>query len=89
MEETITISSIRIAKHLAEKLDVIARREGTSRAEIIRRSLEAFLAKQVEPHPKSAQEVLDLVYRRTGHKPTSIRSTKEVFDELYKEESLS
>jgi metal-responsive CopG/Arc/MetJ family transcriptional regulator len=89
MEDSITISSIRINKILAEKLDIIAKREGISRAEIIRRSLEAFLAKEVEPKVKSAQELLDLVYRRTGRKPVSVRDTNDVYNELYKEDGIT
>ena len=88
MEDTVTISSIRISKTLAEKLDIIAKREGTSRADIIRRSLEAFLAKQIEPRGRSAQEVLDLVYKRTGRKPQSLHDTKDVYDETYKDEGM-
>ncbi|MBN2151567.1 MAG: CopG family transcriptional regulator [Candidatus Lokiarchaeota archaeon] len=89
MEETTTISSIRIGKGLADKLDSIARREGTSRVEIIRRALEAFLAQQLEPPAKSAQQVLDLVYKRAGRKPVSSRETREVFNEGYREEGIS
>jgi metal-responsive CopG/Arc/MetJ family transcriptional regulator len=88
MDEAVTISSIRLSKYLADRLDIVARREGTSRAEIIRRSLEAFLAKQVEPRPKTAQEILDLVYKRTGRKPSSSRSTRDVYNDLYKEEGI-
>jgi metal-responsive CopG/Arc/MetJ family transcriptional regulator len=86
MDDTITISSIRINKALGMKLDVVAKREGTSRADIIRRALEAFLAKEIEPRGRSAQEILDLVYKRTGRKPESSRDTKDVYDESYKAE---
>ncbi|MEX2681631.1 MAG: ribbon-helix-helix protein, CopG family [Candidatus Sigynarchaeota archaeon] len=88
MENTVTISSIRISKTLAEKLDIIAKREGTSRAEIIRRSLEAFLANQIEPRGKSAREILDLVYKRTGRKPQSLRDTRDVYNESYRDEGM-
>ena len=88
MEDMITISSIRINKNLAEKLDILAKREGISRADIIRRSLEAYLAKQIGPRPKSAQEILDHVYKRTGRKPQDLRDTKDIYRDLYREEGM-
>nr|MDO8086752.1 ribbon-helix-helix protein, CopG family [Candidatus Sigynarchaeum springense] len=89
MDDKTTISSIRIGKGLAEKLDSIAKRDGTSRVEIIRRALEAFIAQQLEPPAKSAQQVLDLVYKRAGRKPVSSRETSDVFNEGYREEGIS
>jgi metal-responsive CopG/Arc/MetJ family transcriptional regulator len=88
MEDLITISSIRISKNLAEKLDFVSKREGISKTELIRRSLEQYLKKEFSPKLKTGEELLELIFQRTGHKPKIIRDIKSVFKENYKEEPL-
>ena len=88
MDEFITMPPIRISKHLLEMLHALARQEGKSLDELVQNALEVFFSKRNMPCSENAQIVLDLVYKRTGHKPKSTRSTKEVFCELYKEEHL-
>ncbi len=81
MEDTVTISSIRLNKTLAKKLELAAQKEGISKTEMIRRSLEAYLPKIIEPRPKTADEVLDLVQKRSGGVPTIKKPVKEIFNE--------
>lgn len=88
MENTITLSTLRISKTLAEKIDLFAQKEGISRTEIIRRALESYFEKEISPKPLTAEEILERLYARTGIVPPSKRSVKEVFDELYREEKL-
>ncbi|HMF34931.1 MAG TPA: ribbon-helix-helix domain-containing protein [Candidatus Lokiarchaeia archaeon] len=88
MDETVTISSIRIGQQLAKKLDAVAKRAGISRAELIRRALEAYLPQFIEVKPKTAAEILDLVARRAGGIPPVVRDSKVVYDENYRTEPL-
>jgi len=88
MEDTVVISSIRINKRLAQKLEFVAKKEGITKTDVIRRSLELYLAKEFEPKPKTAEDILVQVYKRTGRIPEIKRDVKELFDESYKEEPL-
>lgn len=88
MDETVTISSIRINQQLAQKLDVVAKRAGISRAELIRRALEAYLPQFIDVRPKSAAEILSLVTRRAGGIPPIVRDIKDIYDENYRTELL-
>ncbi len=86
MEEDVIISSIRISKVLAQKLEFVAKQEGISKTEIIRRSLEEYLTKRLSQKPKTFDEVLALINKRTGRTPTITKDVKTLFDENYAEE---
>ena len=83
-----TISSIRISQQLAQKLETVAKRAGISRAELIRRALEAYLPQFIEVKPKTAAEILSLVARRAGGVPPIVRDIKYIYEENYRTEPL-
>jgi metal-responsive CopG/Arc/MetJ family transcriptional regulator len=80
-EDSIVISSIRLSKTLAEKLDFVAKMEGLSKTEIIRRSLEDYLPKHTPKQNKSAEDILRLIQKRSGIIPKIIKNPKDIFDE--------
>jgi len=84
----VVISSIRISKILAQKLELVAKQEGISKTEIIRRSLEEYLTKRLTQKPKTFDDVLALIIKRTGRTPKITKDVKSVFDENYAEEPL-
>ncbi len=88
MEDNVVISSIRISKLLAQKLEFVAKQEGISKTELIRRSLEEYLTKRLTQKPKTFDEVLALIIKRTGRTPVITKDVKTVFDENYMEEPL-
>jgi len=44
--------------------------------------------KEVEPNIKNAEELLELIYKRTGRIPQVQRDIKDLFNENYQEEPL-
>ena len=86
--ETKTLSSIRISVDLASKLELVAKIKGWSKTELVRRSLEAYLPQFLESSPQSADQVLDLLMRRSKRKPKMHLTAKEVFNENYQVEDL-
>ncbi len=88
MEDNVVISSIRISKLLAQKLEFVAKQEGISKTELIRRSLEEYLTNRFTQKPKTFDEVLALIIKRTGRTPVITKDVKTVFDENYMEEPL-
>jgi len=86
--ESVVISSIRINKELSRRLDLAARKEGVSKAEIIRRALDKYLSKIIDEKPKSASDVLKRVEARAGKKPRIVKEPSEIFREDYRLEDL-
>ncbi len=84
MSDSIVISSLRIHKDLATKLNFLAKKEGISKSEIILRALERFLSEIVIEKTRNAEEILKLVELRTGRKPKLIRDPKEIYKEEYR-----
>jgi predicted DNA-binding protein len=80
-EEVVVISSVRLNRTLAEKLEFAAKHEGLSKTEIIRRSLESYLPKVIPKPKKSAKDILRLVQQRSGVIPVMKKPPKEIFDE--------
>lgn len=76
-------TTLELKKELAERLFVLAEREGVNVEELLRRVLELYPEK-----PRSAAEVLELVKQQTGRKPKLLKSPPEVFRAGYKEEGL-
>jgi predicted DNA-binding protein len=88
MEDQVTLSSIRISKILADKLEYLTKLKGITKNEIIRRALEQYFAEEMEPIPQSAQEILDNLYSTEGDRPKIKAKPKAIFNELYKEDDL-
>ena len=89
MSDSIVISSFRIQKDLATKLNFLAKKEGISKSEIIRRALERYLSEIVIEKTSNAEEILKLVELRTGRKPKFVRDPKEIYHEEYRLEGIS
>jgi|GEM_PF-3436474 predicted DNA-binding protein len=83
-----TISSIRMSRELARKVELAARKKGISKAELVRRALEEYVSGVIDEKPKSAEEILKLVEMRTGRKPGLVRKVGEIFRESYELEDL-
>ncbi|MHA1649153.1 MAG: ribbon-helix-helix protein, CopG family [Candidatus Helarchaeota archaeon] len=88
MDDTVVISSIRISKEMSKKLELIAKRQGISKTELIRRALESYLPQFIELRPNSAEEVLNKVKLRTGFIPKIKKSIKSIYQEIYETENL-
>jgi len=86
--DTVVISSIRVSKELARKMDFVAKKEGLSRAELIRRAVEHYVSHFIEEKPKNAKDILKLVERRTGRKPRIVKEPAEIYREEYELEGL-
>jgi len=83
-EEKVVISSIRISKLLARKLELIAKKEGfTSKSELIKRALEEFAERHLTDKPKSAEDVLQLIEKRSGTIAKIKKKPSEIFMEEY------
>jgi predicted DNA-binding protein len=88
MKDSVVISSIRISRELARKMDFVAKKEGTSRAELIRRAVEHYISHFIEEKPKNAKDILEMVERRTGRKPRTVKEPVEIYREEYEREGL-
>jgi metal-responsive CopG/Arc/MetJ family transcriptional regulator len=53
----VVISFIRISKELSRKLELAAKKEGVSRAELIRRAVEKYVSKIIDERPKNAGDI--------------------------------
>ncbi|MEQ9715394.1 MAG: ribbon-helix-helix domain-containing protein [Candidatus Asgardarchaeum sp.] len=83
-EEKVVISSIRISKLLAKKLELIAKKKGfTSKSELIKRALEEFAERHLADKPRSAEDILQLVEKRSGTVAKMKKKPSEIFMEEY------